>query len=207
LIDGDLDLILKLPAPRLKHFYRLKVYCAENLLMSEFAAVTIGRESATDVAWHDMALQLSFRRLVETSTRKLMPLFVVYSIVYALGLTVDTVSYPVQRLLKVPHDPVTLSGYLIRTRMKGLIRMIQSIISMKKYQRKRKSILAKLAKRAGHHGGLMSGETYMLPLVHMQLRRVASFTDAFDKLKVRLAQHCELSIDPGLSRAILRALK
>jgi hypothetical protein len=136
-----------------------------------------------------------------------MPLFVVYSIVYALGLTVDTVSYPVQRLLKVPHDPVTLSGYLIRTRMKGLIRMIQSIISMKKYQRKRKSILAKLAKRAGHHGGLMSGETYMLPLVHMQLRRVASFTDAFDKLKVRLAQHCELSIDPGLSRAILRALK
>lgn len=201
LIDGDLDLILKRPKPRLKHLYRLNVYCAENLLLSEFAAITIGTESATNVRWHDMALQLSLMSLIETSVRKLMPLFVVYSIVHKLGLAVETVSYPVQRLLKVQNDSTTLSGHLIRQRMHDLIRTIQVHVPPGRYHRLRASITTKLSNRTGHLGGLLSGKNYLLPLVHLRLRQVAHFSESLDKLKVRLAQHCELTIDPGFSRS------
>lgn len=207
LIDGDLDLMLKRPRPRLRHLYRLNVYCAENLLLSEFAAITIGTESATNVQWHDMALQLSLKKLMESSVRKLMPLFVVYSIVHEFGLTIDTVSYPVQRLLKVAHDATTLSGLLIRQRMRDLIRAIQAHVSPYQYLRKKASIAARLAKSTSHPGGLISGKDYLLPLVYMRLRQVARFSDSFDKLKVRLAQHCELTIDRGFARAILRELR
>ena len=44
IIDADQDLILGRPAPRLKNLYRLKVYCSENLLLSEHAIVTIATE-------------------------------------------------------------------------------------------------------------------------------------------------------------------
>jgi len=155
LIDGDLDLILRRPVPRLKHLYRLKVYCMENRLLSEFAAVAIGTECATDIGWHDMALRLSFRALMEAPVQKLLPLFIVYSVVQKLGLTIETVGYPVQRLLKVPSDPETLSGHLVRKRMRELISGIQFRTSATKYGRMRDPIWNGVAAHAGRLGSFL----------------------------------------------------
>jgi hypothetical protein len=47
IIDGDIDLLLGRPAPRLRGLYRLKVYCSENLLLSEHALVTLVTEGRT----------------------------------------------------------------------------------------------------------------------------------------------------------------
>ncbi|RYZ85595.1 MAG: DUF4435 domain-containing protein, partial [Proteobacteria bacterium] len=42
IIDGDFDLLLGRPKPRLKHLYRLRAYCFENLVISQESAVYVG---------------------------------------------------------------------------------------------------------------------------------------------------------------------
>lgn len=73
--------------------------------------------------------------------------------------------------------------------------------------RTRARIVKRLAKNKWDQSVYISGKAYLLPLAHLQLKSVAGFNESTDKLKVRLAQHCELHIDRGLKRAVLRALR
>ena len=202
LMDADQDLILGRPAPQLNHFHRLNVYCAENLLLSEHAIVTIATECDSNKPWHQMAIDLAFRVLIEHSLTVLSPLFVTYAIVYELGLTIDTVSFSVHRLLETPNNPLSLSPRLIKNRVRGLIRQIRSQVSHADYRRARSAATSGL--RAGTDPSIfISGKDYLLPLIYLHLRNIAGLRDSSSGFKVRLAQLCEL--DPQFSQAILRA--
>jgi hypothetical protein len=201
-MDADQDLILGRPAPQLNHFHRLNVYCAENLLLSEHAIVTIATECDSNKPWHQMAIDLAFRVLIEHSLTVLSPLFVTYAIVYELGLTIDTVSFSVHRLLETPNNPLSLSPRLIKNRVRGLIRQIRSQVSHADYRRARSAATSGL--RAGTDPSIfISGKDYLLPLIYLHLRNIAGLRDSSSGFKVRLAQLCEL--DPQFSQAILRA--
>jgi hypothetical protein len=52
---------------------------------------------------------------------------------------------------------------------------------------------------------LISGKTYLLPLLYHHLRSKARFSGTLDQLKARLARYCEIDVDPGLLSAIRRA--
>jgi len=198
-MDADQDLILGRPAPRLNHFYRLNVYCSENLLLSEQAIVTVATECDPNKPWHQMAIDLAFRALIENSVRILSPLFVIYAVVYELGLTIATIQFSVHRLLERANDPLSLSPRLVRDRVKFLIRQICSQVSTADYRRARSAATAGL--RAGNDASVfISGKDYLLPLVYLHLRNVAGLRDSPSGFKVRLAQLCEL--DAEFSRAI-----
>lgn len=207
LIDADQDLMLGRPAPRLKHFYRLSVYCSENLLLSEHAVVTLATEGRTNTAWPEMAISLALRPLLDRAVTTLVPLFVLYGIVLELGLGLETINYSVHRLLEDPADPFTLSERLVRVRILSIIRQIRAHVSARKYRSIRNSILRRIRRNVRHDSVYISGKTYLLPLTHLQLKRVAGLNDSFDRLKVRLAQHCELTIDRGLHRALRNAVR
>jgi hypothetical protein len=207
IIDADQDLMLGIPAPRLKHLYRLSAYCSENLLLSEHAAITLATEAKTNVAWPDMAISLALRPLLDQAVNTLAPLFVLYGIVQKLGLGLETVKYSVYRLLGDPSDPRTLSETLVRVRILSIIRQIRSHVPSRRYRSIRNTILRRVRRNRRHHSVYISGKTYLLPLVHLQLKKVAGLNDSFDHVKVRLAQHCELTIDRGLHRALRKAVK
>lgn len=207
LIDGDQDLILGRPSPRLKHLYRLPVYCSENLLLSEDALVTIGTECATNRSWPDMALDLAIQPLLARSVKMLLPLFVLYAIATTLRLGIETVNYSVHRLLSTPGDPTSLSESLVRSRMIAILRQIRQHASARQYRSARTAVLHRLKARELDPGIYISGKTYLLPLVYLQLKRVANLNDSVDRLKVRLAAHCDLAVATGLRRAVLRAIK
>jgi hypothetical protein len=206
-IDADQDLILRRPALRLKGLYRLGVYCIENVLLSEHAIVTVATECNTEVSWPDMAVMLSVRPLLEGAVQTLLPLFIAYAIVHKLDLGIVTVAFPVQRLLADQNDARSLSNALIRSRVFGILRAVRAQVSRHGYSRARNSITSNLATDKRERADYISGKTYLLPLVQLHLRRVAGLRDPLDSLKVRLALHSELTIDPGLRRAVLKALK
>jgi hypothetical protein len=206
-IDADHDLLLNNPRLRLKHFYRLNVYCSENLLLSESAIITLGTEADFDKSWPEMALALALRPTLERSIQFLMPLFVEYAIVSKLKLPISTVQYPVVRLLRNPQDANSLSMLLIRSRIREVRRLIFAQVSLQKYRRTRQFVVRRLYRSQRNHSDFISGKTYLLPLVHLRLKQIARFQDGFDRLKVRLAEHCELSIDAGLQCAIRRSAK
>jgi len=204
ILDGDLELLLGRAVPPLRHLYRLEAYCAENLLLSEHAIVTIATECDTNKPWHQMALDLALKNLLDRSVLILLPLFVVYAIIYHLGLPIVTVNFSVHRLLEREHDPLSLSARLVRSRIVSLIREIRSQVSPADYRRAREAAKINLQNERQDRSVFISAKDYLIPLVHMHLRHVANMRDPIDALKVRLALHCEL--DPSLSRSIISAL-
>lgn len=207
LIDGDLDLILGRRVPKLRHLHRLGVYCAENLLICEHAAVMLATESQTCTSVADMRTALDLQHFLDSATQKLLPLFVMYGIVQKLGLGVETVNYSVHRLLDRPNDPASLSTNLIRSRILFLGRLARAHVKLEKYRKTRNAIFKRINKSTLVRRHYISGKTYLLPLLHMRLKSVASFNDTIDHTKVRLAQHSDLSIDRSLKRALSRATK
>lgn len=206
-IDADQDLILGKAAPPLKYLYRLNVYSSENLLLSEHAIITLATESKTNESWAQLAIDLQIRPMLDQAIRLLMPLFVIYGVVAKLGLGIETVGFSVHRLLRDRSDPTTLSEELIRARIIRLLREIRQQSTPRKYRSARRAILRELEKRRRHASAYISGKTYLLPLIQLQLRRVAGVNDSMDGIKVRLAQHCELNIDARLRAALMRATK
>jgi hypothetical protein len=207
IIDGDQDLILGRPAPRLRHFYRLSVYCSENLLLSEHAFVTLATEGKTSTTWPDMAIAMALRPLLDNAVSILVPLFIVYGVVLELGLGLETVGYPVYRLLENPANLNTLSQERVRARILSIIRHVRAQVPAPKYRSVRNSIVRRIRRNKRHHSVYISGKTYLLPLAYLQLRRVAGLSDSIDRIKVRLAEHCELTIDKGLRHALRNAVK
>jgi len=207
IVDADMDFILGRPAAPLKHFYRLSVYSSENLLLSEDAFVTLATEGKTNTPWPVMAISMALRPLLERAVRVLLPLFIVYGVAHELGLGIETAKYRIHRLLEDPSDPSTLSEHLVRARILSIIRQVRSQVCARRYRTVRNSILRRVARNKRDHSVYISGKTYLLPLAYLQLKRIAGLNDSVERVKVRLAQHCELAIDPGLSRALRAAVR
>ncbi len=206
-IDADQDLLLGRPAPPLRYLYRLSVYCSENLLLSEHAVVMLATEGDTNASWHSLAAAINLRSLLESSTRKLLPLFVVYGVIAKLDLPIETVKYAVVRLLDDPKDPESLSERLVNARIISLIRVIMTHVSPEEYRVKRDELVARLNALQCDPSDHISGKTYLLPLIRLHLHNKASINDSLSGLKVRLAQHCELLIDAGLQAALFNACR
>jgi hypothetical protein len=154
-----------------------------------------------------MAVALAIQPLLTRSIRVLIPLFVLYGVFEELGLGIETTKYPVHRLLDNVSDPSSLSERLVRIRILAMVRQARERVSARRYRAVRDSILRRLANSKRHHSVYISGKTYLLPLAYLQLKRVANLNESVDRVKVRLAQHCEVTIARGLQRAILRAIK
>ena len=66
----------------------------------------------------------------------------------------------------------------------------------------RRDVTARLRARSEKRDYLISGKDYLFPLFHVQLRVVAGIRESAPGLKVRLAQHAALDIDPILVAAV-----
>jgi hypothetical protein len=207
IIDGDLDIVWGAPRPRLRYLYRLGVYCCENLVATEQAAGCIGEEALSSTTLGAVLQLLQIDSLVGDAARRLLPLFVLYGVAAKLGLGVATSSYPVHHLIDSPSGPLTLSSRRIRGRMRQLLSEIQSTgVAKTRYRAAKRRVRSIVTRSPDPASRYISGKTYLLPLVRLQLRKLAGVQETSQRLMVRMAQHCEIDVDPGLVRAVRRAI-
>jgi len=206
-IDGDLDLLTGAPRPRLKYFYRLKAYCSENLVSTEHAATLVAQEGRPSDTYATLKKLLAIDDILVEAERRLFPLFVLYAAVHRLGLSVITVGYPVIRLLTSPDDPASLSPDRIRARMRDVLREVEAAVPRAAYVASKRAIRKQVATTRIRHSELISGKAYLLPLIQLQLKRLAGIQCSKSTLSVRLATHCEMNVDTGLERALKQAVR
>lgn len=207
LIDGDLDLLNGVPAPKLKHLYRLNVYCSENLVATEHAAIQIAMEGLPSCSYDVAQKLLNLDILLERIPRQLLGLFVLYAVVQRLGLTIQTSGKPIHAFLEDPGDPYTLSAQRVFRRYREILAEILQHSTKRQYRRAKRAVCRSLARSPDVPGRYVSGKTYLLPVIELRLRRAASVQDSRRSLVVRLATHCEPNVDPGLVRALRRAVR
>jgi hypothetical protein len=199
IIDGDFDHYQNKTRPRIKHLYRLRAYCVENLILHEIAAIAVAARADTNTPETLITRRLDFTRWNEEITRKLTPLFIVYSIAEARGSGVPTVSFAVDRLL-VGRD---LSQQRIRQRMTEVARAVCRVRGFAAYNKMRQSIQRNLGRVRIPADHLISGKSYLLPLLHKRLREQFGYRGKADQLRTELAENYDAALEPWLRRRLL----
>lgn len=207
LLDGDFALILNEAPPSLPCLYRLRVYSMENLLLCEQAMVEIVYEQASNRTKEDIRAVVAAESPHRQYEHILMSLFVLYAIAKTHIPSMPTAGHHVYRLCRRQDRALVIDLAMLRSRRSEVFRELSNIIGrqhvLSEYRRLRELLRAQ-SLSARH---VVSGKTYLFPLVDSWFRRSAGYRGDCDSLKVRLARYCRLDIDPGLSGAVLAAAR
>jgi len=202
IIDGDFDHYHSRPRPRLKHLYRLRAYCVENILIHETAAVGVAAHADTNTAEDVVAIRLDFRQWISEITRKLGSLFVVYATAEALGAGVTTVSFPVQRLVESGR----LSASKIRQRMLQVARGVCKRVGLRAYRLQRRIIQENAKTLRMTVESLISGKHYLLPLLQRRLQEMFRYRGSPDQLRTHLAENYNPNVEAWLRKRLLHVV-
>jgi hypothetical protein len=197
IIDGDFDSInRKLIEPNLKYFYQLRVYCSENLVLTDVAVQEVAFESLTNFPKNEVIKIVEYEFFLEESKR-LISLFAWYLVAYKLKPQIETSGYNIHRLLE--NDKINLSAKKICEREKEIKALLLAEFPQKQIERE---FLRAKQRIQRYPLRFISGKSYLLPLLHNYLKSKAKFAGNISQLKIRLARYCKLDIDQGLVQAI-----
>ncbi len=202
IIDGDFDAILGKEPPRLRYLYRLSVYCSENLVFTEAATLEVAFESLTNTSREQIEAIIQFSHFLDGIIQKLTPLLAIYIVVQILNANVKTTGFNVtQLLIQRPKFP-ELSANKVKQRITQIEQELQAMGLMEQVKSAMEEAEKLIPDSRVDTAKLISGKTYLLPLLYHHLKNKARFSGTLDQLKTRLARYCELDLDPGLLQAV-----
>jgi hypothetical protein len=207
LIDADLDLLLGKRPARMRNLCRLNAYCFENLVIQEGSVLAVAMECATSRSPFELENSIDLTALLSAVTHELIPLFVLYAVAIKAQVSIETVGYSVIRFLRDPNDPSSISRELVRSRMFGICRTLLRAVSAGRIRSDYVRIRARAVARGALAHTLVSGKSYLLPLVRLRLRQTVSLQDRPQVLVARLVSHCGPTLDRQLTRKIRSAAR
>ncbi len=205
IIDGDYDILTGQEQPNLKHLYRLSVYCSENLVVSDQSLIEVAYECNPNESKEALRERLAFDDFSNEIQVRLFSLLVTYLAAHILDNTIQTISYNVTQLIVEHGGQVEVSPAKVEARIHEITLRLEASVGKERLQS-----VVEAAKQALNDAPqpifrLLSGKTYVIPLVFHFLHRKASYRGSARELVVRLARHCELDIDVGLQDAVIQA--
>lgn len=203
IIDGDFDFIRGKSKPRLKNLYRLRAYCVENLLLNERALTEIACDSAGNVNISRASELLSFDRVVRDHEDALKALFTVYAVAQDLQSGIKTVGANVKNLMDSQPTIIAFSDEKIIIRARKILRQLCKRYGTARVRAKRKIFFDRA--RSLSIDMTVSGKDYLLPPLHLHLRRSCNYLGTEDQLKIHLAKEYNPTVEPYLARAIRQA--
>lgn len=201
IIDGDLNLLIEAPIPKLKRLYCLDVYCIENYLIDEGAALQVLFENDGRRDREELRKLLDFENWL-SSSNELVNLFIVFGVAKKLNSSFATVSMGVSRILKnLPKGPI-----LDIRKLTALKEQIKNAL-IKEYGLETVTIIEKelttkwLCIRENILK-IVSGKDFLLPLLRHRMNTIVRDEYPINSLRLRLALWCSTSRLIGLKGAL-----
>ena len=193
IIDGDLDVLKRLPKPQLKHLYRLRSYCVENYLLDEDAFVSAARTLNPKIDQHTARQDLDFQGWFERNGTVLQTLFVCYAVTHEIGNEQQTVGFGAFRLLKGDGAGIDFCEATVFKRVIGLYRTI-----LRKHPKDQiRPVFEKIKKNANELEvrRFASGKDYIFPSLYRLIKSKYGANMAMDVFKVLIAQCIDRATD------------
>ena len=200
IIDGDFDFLLGRPKARLKHLYRIRAYCIENILLHPESVFEVGVDSRPMSTKQDIANLVDYPSLIGVHEAKLRSLFIVYATAYQVASNVKTTSYPVMKLTTAIVGSASLNAQKLGRRIMQVVREACQLASVQTFSSVRRKIQQRAA--ALHLDQIVSGKDYLLPLVWVRLRRKCGYKGSKEQLNIHLAKEFRPEFEPWLARRI-----
>jgi hypothetical protein len=202
LIDGDFEWVLDRPAPTVRALHRLDAYCIENLIATEAALIQIVMEDRA-VDEDEARRCLGFSTWLNSISKPLLDLFVVFAVVHELDPTKATVSRGIGEILvqsRKHHPPVVDAG-----KVATVTQSLLSDLIMKCGQAKVDEVTTTVLSRINGLArplDVVSGKDYIIPLLEFHLRECAGTKCGRRSLRFRMARHASLTRFAELTRAL-----
>ena len=200
IIDEDFDYASGIPKERLKHLYRLRAYCVENILLGVGPLVGVAEEWAPTRTPEQISVQLDLQGLFSDVERMLRPLFSLYAIVKLVAPDVQTVKFGISKLLTNSPGGAFLDETKVRSRMLSVARLARKSCGLHAFRTK-KTHLAKRLQRISIEK-LVSGKDALMRLVVLRLQSRLGYRGNDEQLKVRLAGAFEHSAEPWFAKVV-----
>jgi hypothetical protein len=202
IIDGDLDLLLGRRKPKLRHLYRLRAYCVENLILTEEAVLHVCMMSMTNMKPQDLALRLDFHAWLEDIERKLTGLFHVYAVAHEADSSIATVSFPVKTLCTETPQGAILAWEKITARARAVYRALMRVLPVRAARASRLNMVSHMRTSGLPDWYFISGKDYIFPILYLRLRRLFRYRGQMEQLKVQMAMVYDADMDPFLTRRL-----
>jgi len=203
IIDADMDLLLNKPRPQLKYLYRINAYCIENYLFSKKPIAELVEILNPNISAADVELHLDLEIWLSNQRTSLYHLFVCYAVNSSLNGGLDSVSYHVSRLTLDHPQKDIVCNRKIRSRVFRMYRNLTLRFGIEAVRDERNKITS--ATDESFIEKLVSGKSYLLPLIFYRLRREFGGGMSDDQMKVVLAKNVDVAVDKTL-QSVLHAI-
>ncbi len=206
IIDGDFNILVSIEDfSSYTNLYQLKVYCIENLLVSNNSLIEVASDCLPNTKFDDIGLIIDYDNFISEVSTKLAPLIVIYYVVHLFDDKIETVGRNVNNFFKEGLKVLSLDEDKIKHRIEEIKNILYENHSVERIQEEIDKINRILPTDSNEIIKLICGRRYLIPLVYHHLHRKANYSSNYNQLKARLARHCDVNIDPGLKSALIKA--
>ena len=201
IIDGDFDFLLARPKPRLKHLYRIRGYCLENLLLRPESVLEVGVDALPMSTKEDIANLIDYPSILGNHEAKLTTLFVAYATAHKVAPRLKTTNYPVLKLTTQVDGCAVLNRSKIDRRIMQIVREAIRVVGVRAFSSVRREVQSTSSGLTIEQ--IVSGKDYLFPLVWIRLRRKCGYSGSKDQLKIQLAREFSPKYEPWFARRLL----
>jgi len=206
LIDGDLDLTLKVRETGLKNLFQLRSYCIENYLFCLAGSREIIVETSGKVLPEKALTTEEWESFFNYVNEPLRELFIVFAAARVLAPTLRTVSLgyssiSTQKVRKKGREPdlAKISSVIETIKVQSLQFTSEEIwLSTIQEIRKNAQDIQTI--------DMVSGKDFLLPMLDMFIRSKGGSTASTESLMFRLARHCSINRLDELGAALQSVL-
>ena len=202
IIDGDFRLLAGESPPEFEALYQLGVYSCENLLFCFEAVVEVAFDSVAGQTREEIKASLALPEFEEICAEPLYELFIMYAVAHALGSGEKTSSVNIQNFCEVVAKEHRLAPEKVRARRLELRETLAKEFGEEQVIERELAIRTHIANESLEYRHIVSGKTYLLPLLHNRLKRRVGYRGDLVSLRNSLARHCSLEVDPLLVRRV-----
>lgn len=200
IIDSDFDILLGKKKEKLRHLYRLRAYCVENILLNDKAIIELCMESDMEVRIFDAIDRFPVSNIIQGAADRLRYLFCMYAAVLRLAPSVPTVSRGFRGLILQDGKSVEFSSIKIQRLMRQVARDALKHIDRTALFREIRELYRKSLSIPV--GCFISGKDYLIPFVHLNAAKKFRLDCNLEGFKVRLARNWSPAAEPFFARRI-----
>ena len=171
--------------------YCLPFYCIENLLIDRDAWLKILDEEEDVRSYDEVAEDFDFEGWEVRNRKYLYDLFIEYTICYWLFPDKATSAFPVNQL--VSSDQGEVDPRKIEEKISEVREVVVNNVGIDSYNRAKSSVMKNIEDKGVNYFDIVSGKTYLFPLLKTRLRSTVKTRAPDINIKQRLAALCSIS--------------
>jgi hypothetical protein len=206
IVDGDLLFVYGMRQRRIANVYILKCYSIENVALVGADLVEIIRDYCVSEDVAAIEKRLNLAEFSRQANRFLKKLFALYAIAHVRQVGIQTAQYSVMRMTK-KGAPYCLDEALVNARCAEVEGAIRGRIGAKGLSEERAKVRRSWKRRAVKWDGIISGKTYLLPLLHKRAEVLGRYRGEKDMLLARMSREVDFTVDRGLKSFLRRSYR